>query len=235
MPARRKGSISHKSGRVGLALGATVHLAAGAVLFAAALSATPVHAQPLATRNSLLPLDDNAKESLQGVSVNDSPEARKDIETARGMERQKDWNKAASWYQDVLEKYRSRVVAYRADKTNTINVYRGIIYQVQESLAKWPPEGINAYRARYESVAASQLQGAAPDDYETLDAVFKNYFITESGKQAGLRLIDLHLEEGDFAAASWIGDRLLEWYPVEQLVVERPRLLYRARYLDRIA
>src|SRR4051794_18782146 len=99
-------------------------------------------------------LSADARESLQNVTVNDSPEARKDIETARGMERQKEWAKAAGWYQEVLEKYRTRVVAWKADPRNAINRYRGIVYQVQESPAKWPPAGINAYRARYEGTAA---------------------------------------------------------------------------------
>src|SRR5258707_933160 len=106
-------------------------------------------ALPIVTRAQPAEMDlpSDARESLQNVTVNDSSEARKDIETARGMERQKEWNKAAGWYQEVLEKYRTRVVAWKADPRNVINRYRGIVYQVQESLAKWPPDGINAYRA----------------------------------------------------------------------------------------
>src|SRR5438105_12452719 len=78
-----------------------------------ALSWTVLLGLPAMVRAQVQEMDlpSDAKESLQNVTVNDSPEARKDIETARGMERQKEWNKAAGWYQQVLEKYRTRVVA----------------------------------------------------------------------------------------------------------------------------
>ena len=172
-------------------------------------------------------LPSDAKESLQNVTVNDSPEARKDIETARGMERQKEWTKAAGWYQEVLTKYRTRVVAWKADSRNVINSYRGIVYQVQESLAKWPAEGINAYRSQYEATAAALIEAASRDDSGTLQTVLDTYFITEAAKIAGLRLIDLHLESGEFDAAARVGELLLDWYPADHLIVERPRLLYR--------
>lgn len=172
-----------------------------------------------------LPAD--AKESTANVTVNDSPEARKDIETARQMERQKEWLKAAGWYQQVLEKYRTRVVAWKANDHNVIERYRGIVYEVQQSLAKWPPEGVNAYRSRYEATAQQQLDAAAPDDLNALNGVLENYFITESGKAAGLRLIDLHMEAGEFDAAARIGDLLLDYYPGDHLLVERPRVLFR--------
>ena len=172
-------------------------------------------------------LPSDAKESLQNVTVNDSPEARKDIETARGMERQKEWTKAAGWYQEVLTKYRTRVVAWKADSRNVINSYRGIVYQVQESLAKWPAEGINAYRSQYEAPAAALIEAAVRDDSGALQTVLDTYFITEAAKIAGLKLIDLHMESGEFDAAARIGELLLDWYPADHLIVERPRLLYR--------
>ena len=51
------------------------------------------------------------------------------------------------------------------------------------------------------------------------------YFVTESGKKAGMRLMDLYLEAGEFPAAAWMGDWLLKSHP--NLVVERPAVLYR--------
>ena len=171
-------------------------------------------------------LPSDAKESLRNVTVNDSPEARKDIDTARGMERQHEWTKAAGWYQEVLTKYRTRVVAWRVDQQNVINSYRGIVYQVQESLAKWPVEGVDAYRARYESAAATALESAA-DDANGLQSVLDTFFLTEAAKNAGMRLIDLNMESGEFDAAARVGQLLLDWYPANHLAVERPRLLYR--------
>ena len=202
---------------------------AGAVLAGFSMVARVASAQ---TRPSDLPqqgaveLPADAKESLQNVTVNDSPEARKDIETARGMERQREWAKAAGWYQEVLAKYHTRVVAWKVDQHNVINSYRGIVYQVQELLAKWPAEGINAYRARYEAAAAA-VEAAGADDSNALQAVLDTYFITEAAKIAGLKLIDQHMEAGEFDAAARVGELMLHWYPADHLLVERPRVLFR--------
>src|SRR6185436_11830241 len=58
-----------------------------------------------------------------------------------------------------------------------------------------------------------------------LSRVMKLYFVTEAGKQAGIRLVDLLLESGEFAEAARVGDRLLDWHP--NLIVERPKVLFR--------
>src|SRR5438874_7230528 len=104
--------------------------AAVAIGMTAPLRAQVEPRQPVAVPGEL---PDEAKEPTQGVIVNSSEEARKDLETARNMERQREWNKAAGWYQEVLEKYRTRVVTWKADDGKTVNRYRGIVYQVQEA------------------------------------------------------------------------------------------------------
>jgi len=92
------------------------------VLLAAVLGALPaalVSAQPVAQpRGGLNPDSFYGKETFQGVSVRDSLEAIKKLEDARRMERLKDWNKAADWYQEVIEKYGDRVVPSGTDSKN---------------------------------------------------------------------------------------------------------------------
>ena len=176
-------------------------------------------------RGGLNPDSFYGKETFQGVSVRDSLEAIKKLEDARRMERLEDWNKAADWYQEVLEKYGQYVVPSGTDEKNNIRQYTGIERPVQEQLAKWPKPGLDAYRNRYGAVASAMLQQARPDDRETLSKVMKLYFVTEAGKSAGVRLVDVLLEGGDFAEAARVGDRLLEWHP--DLVVERPKVLFR--------
>jgi outer membrane protein assembly factor BamB len=180
---------------------------------------------PQVPRGGLNPDSFYGKESFQGVSVRDSLEAIKKLEDARRMERLQDWNKAADWYQEVLEKYGQYVVPSGTDANNNIRQYTGIERPVQEQLAKWPKAGLDAYRNRYGAVAAAMLQQARPDDRETLSKVMKLYFVTEAGKTAGIRLVDLLLEGGEFAEAARVGDRLLDWHP--DLVVERPKVLFR--------
>src|SRR5207248_324318 len=159
-------------------------------------------------RGGLNPDSFYGKESFQGVSVRDSLEAIKKLEDARRMERLEDWNKAADWYQEVIEKYGQYVIPSGLDKEQRQSQYKGIEAPVQEQLAKWPKAGLDAYRNRYGAVAATMLESARQDDRETLSKVMKLYFITEAGKQAGIRLVDLLLESGEFAEAARVGDRL---------------------------
>ncbi len=181
--------------------------------------------QPAVPRGGLNPDSFYGKETFQGVSVRDSLEAIKKLEDARRMERLQDWNKAADWYQEVIEKFGDRVVPSGTDSKNNIYQYTGIERPVQEQLAKWPPAGLDAYRNRYGAIAGTMFEKAPQGDQETFSRVMKLYFVTEAGKQAGLRLLDLHLENGNFPEAARIGDRLLDWHPT--LIVEKPRVLFR--------
>ncbi|HEY7120440.1 MAG TPA: hypothetical protein VH475_27900, partial [Tepidisphaeraceae bacterium] len=196
-------------------------VAAAQQLRQAAQPAVPV--QP--PRGGLNPDSFYGKETFQGVSVRDSLEAIKKLEDARRMERLADWNKAADWYQEVIEKYGQYVVPSSTDAQNNIRQYTGIERPVQEQLAKWPKAGLDAYRNRYGALAKTMLDQARQDDRETLSKVMKLYFVTDAGKQAGIRLVDLLLEGGEFAEAARLGDRLLDWHP--DLVVERPKVLFR--------
>ncbi|MDB5289757.1 MAG: outer rane biosis protein BamB [Phycisphaerales bacterium] len=165
------------------------------------------------------------KEPTEGVYVRDSAGAVEKLALAQKMERLKEWNKSADLYQEVITKYSDRVVPSGLDRDKKINQYTSITFGVQEKLAKWPQEGLDVYRARFETPAAAMLENARPDDAAALNKVYSVYFVTESGKQAAIRLIDLYLERGEFPAAAWLGDRLLTLHP--GLVTERPGILYR--------
>src|SRR4051794_18735133 len=168
-----------------------------------------------------------AKDPTQGVYVRDSAVAVERFALAERMEHLKEWNKAADIYQEVLQKYSDRVVPSQVDRDNRIYQYTSVGAAVQEKLAKWPQEGLDVYRARYETEAASLLQQAGETnlDTATLHKVVAQYFITDAAKTASMRIIDSALENGDFAAAAWTGERLLNWHP--NLTAERPTVLYR--------
>src|SRR5256885_6508579 len=95
-----------------------------------------VLAQPVqqvqAPRGGLNPDSFYGKETFQGVSVRDSLEAVKKIEDARRMERLEDWNKAADWYQEVIEKYGQYVIPSGLDAENRQIQFKGIERPVQE-------------------------------------------------------------------------------------------------------
>lgn len=171
------------------------------------------------------PTDFYGKESNQGVYVRDSAVALEKLALGQRMERLKEWNKSADVYQEILEKYPDRVVQSRIDQDGKICQYASVAQVVQQQLAKWPPEGLAVYNARFEPIAAAMLQKATAGDFESLHTILSLYFVTDSAKQAGLQLVELYFESGDFAAAARIGDELLTWHPT--LTAERPGLLFR--------
>lgn len=182
-------------------------------------------ARPATQPDALNPDSFLGKEPTEGVYVRDSAGAVEKLTLAQRMEHLKEWNKSADLYQEVIAKYADRVVPSRVDIDNKICQYTSITNPVQERLAKWPQEGLDVYRARYEVPAATLLENARPDDVATLNKVYSTFFITDAGKQAGIRLIDLYTESGEFSAAAWIGDRLLNFHP--NLTTDRSAVLYR--------
>jgi outer membrane protein assembly factor BamB len=164
------------------------------------------------------------RDTTQGVYVRDSAVAVEKFALAERMEHLKEWDKSADVLMEILRSYADRVVPSQVDQDNKIYQYTSVTPAVQERLARWPEDGLTVYRARYETEASAMLE-AAHDDLAKLHRVFSLYFVTESAKRAATRLIDLYLERGEFAAAAWLGDRLLAWHP--SLNDDRPKLLYR--------
>ncbi|HET6251407.1 MAG TPA: PQQ-binding-like beta-propeller repeat protein [Tepidisphaeraceae bacterium] len=165
------------------------------------------------------------KEPTEGVYVRDSAGAVEKLALAQKMEKLKEWNKSADLYQEVIVKYADRVVPSQLDKDKKIYQYTSITNPVQERLAHWPADGLEVYRARFETPAQTLLDAAKPGDAAALHKIYSLYFVTDAGKQAGIRLIDLYLENGEYPAAAWLGDRLLTLHP--GLEVERAAVLYR--------
>lgn len=180
---------------------------------------------PVQQAGALDPNSFYGKDSTEGVYVRDSALALEKFALAQKMERLKEWNKSADLYQEILEKYADRVVPSQIDKDNKIYQYTSVTKGVQQQLARWPQEGRDTYRARYEAAAALAVESAGRNDLVTLNQVFSKYFITDAARGAGLRLIELDTERGEFLAAAEKGDRLLEGHP--SLDAERAAVLFR--------
>lgn len=177
----------------------------------------------------------SGKEPGEGVYVRDSALALEKLALAERMERLKEWNKSADLFQEVIEKYPDRVVPSRTGEDDKIVQYTSVTRRVMERLARWPQEGLDVYRARFEAVAQGLIESAAgpgPSVAE-MHKVFHRYFVTETAKKTGLRLIDLNVERGEFQAAARLADELLKWHP--SLDDVRPAVLYRAALAHRLA
>jgi hypothetical protein len=94
-------------------------------------------------------------------------------------------------------------------------------------------EGLAQYRARYESQAAALREQAGVDDAAALSRVTQLYFPTEASKLAALRLVELYIETGEFAAAAWTGERMLAYHP--SLGDDRAKLLFRTALAEHLA
>jgi outer membrane protein assembly factor BamB len=168
------------------------------------------------------------------VYVRDSAIAMEKLALARRMERAREWGKSADVYQEILEKYSDRVVPAGEDpQTHAIVHYTSVTQTVRESLCKWPIDGLVVYRGRYETPAAALLAEAGNDGLNKLHEVMARYFPTDAAKIAGIRLMDLYFEQGDYAAVNEIGTQLLQWHP--NLVAERPMVLYRTALAAKLA
>jgi outer membrane protein assembly factor BamB/tetratricopeptide (TPR) repeat protein len=160
-----------------------------------------------------------------GVFVRESPAAMDTFKNGQRMERLKEWDKAADFYQEVVEKYRDRVIPSAEDADHHATQYTSIVKMVQDQLCKWPAEGRAAYLARYEVAAQTLLASAKAGDPANLHQVYERYFVTIAGKEAGIRLIDGYLEGGQYRAAAVIGERLLASHP--DMAGDAAAVLYR--------
>ncbi len=141
--------------------------------------------------------------------------------------------KAADVYQEIVEKYADRVVpADGASDPANVKRYMSVTMQVQSLIGKWPAEGLAVYRSRFETPAATLLESANGEDIAILNRVVQIYFPTDAAKQAGLRLMDLYIEQGEFAAAGWLGERLLIAHP--NLGPDRANVLFRTALAEHL-
>jgi outer membrane protein assembly factor BamB len=172
--------------------------------------------------------------NASAVYVRDSAIAMEKLALARRMERAQQWDKSADVYQEILEKYSDRVVPAGIDPaTNTVTHYTSVTQTVRESLCKWPSDGLAVYNGRYQTPAAALLATAGNDGLNQLHEVVSRYFPTDAAKTAAIRLMDIHFEQGDYAAVADIGNQLLDWHP--NLIAERPMVLYRTALAAKLA
>ncbi|MDP9175127.1 MAG: PQQ-binding-like beta-propeller repeat protein [Planctomycetota bacterium] len=175
----------------------------------------------------------HAKENATGVYPRDSAIALDRLALARRMEQLKEWGKSADLYQEILEKYPDRVVPAALDASPQFIQYTSVTESVRQSLCKWPAEGLDVYRGRYEATAGSILSSAEAGDRAKLHQIISMYFPTDAAKTAAIRLMDTYFEQGDYAAVVQIGRRLLAWHP--NLVAERPMVLYRTAIAEKLS
>ena len=215
------------------------YLIAASLLIAVPL-AVPGFAQQLRIRmqglNGVAADGSGAAPTKPGVYVRDSAVAAEKLALAQRMEHLKEWNKSADVYQEIIEKYADRVVPAQIPlvEGGEVTRYTSVTLKVQALIGKWPEEGLAVYRGRYEAPACRPLLDAADiDDAAALNRVVQRYFPTEAAKKASLRLMELYIENGEFSAAAWLGQRLLTTHP--SLAGDEPTVLFRTALAQHMA
>jgi outer membrane protein assembly factor BamB len=176
------------------------------------------------------------REDSQGAStvyVPDSTKAAEQLQLADRLISQKEWGKGVEVYQEIIDTLGDRVAPLDGDPHRYVTVAR----TVEQRIAHLPPEGLAAYRARYNETAKNRLQAALQQDSqlilrEQLTPIQSHYLNTPAGLEAALRLCDLSLDEGDPASALARLIPLLATHPDLQVdgkgLFARPAALFRA-------
>ncbi|MCH8148392.1 MAG: PQQ-binding-like beta-propeller repeat protein, partial [Planctomycetes bacterium] len=182
------------------------------VTFAAVGAADPVIAAP--------PQNDADTDVRADVYIDDSLEAHDKIERARRLARRERWPEAAALLEDAS--------ATAGDKLVQIGPlsYVGIQEYVADLVCRWPPMGIDAYRALVEDDAISALQSAGDvDRLESLVDVFDRYFCTATAAELADRIGQKAIEVGELALAERHYRRVLDRHPDARRYAEKYRAM----------
>ncbi len=201
-----------------------ISLAAAVILICS--QALPAQQQPDQPKPSGLTdasQDAEVKTVPFGIALPDSPGAADLLKRARQEEKQKHWDNAIELYQKALTDFPNRVVPVQ-DKTGS-TLYAGIASVVQDRLTAWPDEGLKACASQLSQAADDLLRGIQSDNVAGLANLFWTYPATDAGRTAGVRLVDIYLENGQFQQAAWLGTRILSLPGSSD--AERAMLLYR--------
>lgn len=145
---------------------------------------------------------------LQGVYLDDSFEANELIGEVREAVHRKDWGQAVVKVQRLLQEFERKIISWDD------GIYISIRDFINREVAAWPAEGLVAYRGYFEPIA----RGAFDEAIQGRDAValadtFERYFCTATAIRAGDTLAQIHIEQGHFAPAQAIYERLLAAHP----------------------
>jgi len=142
------------------------------------------------------------------VYVNESIEARRALHRLHELESAGHRLEAARGYDRLIAEHGKELI--RTDAHHFVNVTD----HVNDRLARWPAEGLDAYRSLFNDRAAHELsrldESAAT---ETLLAIAHRWWLTRPGGQAAWRAAQQLLEAGHFDSAGHLFDRLARLHP----------------------
>ena len=171
---------------------------------------------PIEIADEHIQKSDKDQSEREGVYLNDSFEAREIVREAHDFVARTDWPAAVEKMHQALVDFGHTVID-RGDGT-FVSIEQFVNYEV----ARWPAEGLSAYREAVEPAAQRLLSEAmARLDVEALTILLGRYFSTETAIPAADTLAEIHLESGRPAQARMIYERLAKTHPDrERLKIE---------------
>jgi len=167
--------------------------------------AVPVYAQEI----PLADVPEGLRPDLAyDVYVNDSLEAADAIAKAQALVARRRWSEAAEILQRTQETAGEKLVRVSPGR------YVGIRHHITALIARWPDEGIDAYRSLFErEMTASLSRPSTLRTTEELLPLFDRYFCTEAAATLADVIGQAAIEAGDLALAEHVYRRVLDYHP----------------------
>lgn len=146
--------------------------------------------------------------AAQDTFVDDSFEAREQVDRLNADVDAGDWVKASRRVDDLFARHASRLVAVGAGRFESTARY------LNRVVAGWPPQGLAVYRELFDDPAENAYRDALKSrDADALLRVFDRYFCTTPGPRIAEAASELLMESGDFDAARRVALRVPREHP----------------------
>jgi outer membrane protein assembly factor BamB len=176
------------------------------VVFVACSGALAEPANPPAEAE--VPAGLHADDAFPDVYLNDSFAAHDALARAQQAARVGQWREAARTLQEAIDAADGQLMRRSASH------YEGIRQQLTDVLCAWPAAGVEAYQAEFEPEARAQFAAAAERrSLDELLLLFERYFVTGAAADQADLIGQLAIEEGAFALAVRVYQRVLTEHP----------------------
>jgi outer membrane protein assembly factor BamB len=166
-----------------------------------------------------------------GAALKTDADQQRLLEQAERLAGESRFDLAATLWQKVIDEAGNTLSATKfieptGPSRSPLIVYRSLAEQVEDTLARLPPEGLAAYRTTADAEAKALLAAATPTNEEpALRKIVRRFFLSSLGDDAAFRLAGLALDRHDFVTASRLLNRILTRHPDSS--VARSELLVR--------
>lgn len=143
------------------------------------------------------------------------------LELAEEYEKLGKWREAIEQYQFLLKKYPYSVCQIESRRPTLPSTrYVGIKYYYLEKLRQYPPEGLQVYRAMFDTISQALFEHACRERNETiLRRIVDEMFFAEYGDEAAYLLAEILAERGELGSALKYWNDILKLYPDTDLPV----------------